>query len=122
MVSEGKRLAKKRQNKVRRQRMKGGSLTGAEFYEVKDYYGWRCAYCGAQSTRPGWSPPNPVKLHEDHVVPLSTGGRHDATNVVPCCATCNARKADLSLLMWLHRDGGDPKPVRNRRERHHDGR
>jgi hypothetical protein len=31
-------------------------------------------------------------MHLDHVVPVSRGGTSDATNLVACCASCNARK------------------------------
>lgn len=38
----------------------------------------------------------------DHVVPKSRGGRHEWTNVVAACPTCNAKKGDrlLSELHW----------------------
>jgi len=37
----------------------------------------------------------------DHVVPKSRGGRHEWTNVVAACPTCNAKKGDR-LLGELH--------------------
>lgn len=48
-----------------------------------------CAYC--------WAPASEL----DHVVPFSAGGRHDIDNVVPACRSCNARKANKSLLLFL---------------------
>lgn len=42
----------------------------------------RCAYCTAPAST------------VDHVVPRSRGGRHEWTNVVAACSSCNGRKAD----------------------------
>lgn len=36
------------------------------------------------------------RLTVDHVIPLSKGGRHEWTNVVAACTTCNNRKGDKS--------------------------
>jgi len=44
---------------------------------------YRCAYCGEGSNR----------LEQDHVIPLSKGGNHTASNIVPSCRSCNARKS-----------------------------
>jgi 5-methylcytosine-specific restriction endonuclease McrA len=49
--------------------------------------GWRCAYCGASSSR----------LTLDHVVPRSKGGESSWENVVTACAPCNLRKGDRTL-------------------------
>lgn len=45
-----------------------------------------CRYCGIALTQENWS--------LDHVVPLSKGGAHDRTNVVPSCRSCNSSKKD----------------------------
>lgn len=57
-------------------------LTAAQWSEIKAAYGHRCAYCHKKSQR----------LTQDHVVPLSRGGHHTASNVVPACKSCNSRK------------------------------
>jgi 5-methylcytosine-specific restriction endonuclease McrA len=49
--------------------------------------GWRCAYCGAASSR----------LTLDHVVPRSKGGESIWENVVAACAPCNHRKGDRTV-------------------------
>ena len=48
------------------------------------YYGWRCAYCGKL-----------LDVHiltQDHWIPLSRGGSHFASNLVPACLSCNSSK------------------------------
>lgn len=56
-------------------------FTAKQWVEMKAAYGGRCAYCG--NRRP---------LERDHVVPLSKGGPHTASNIVPACKSCNSRK------------------------------
>jgi 5-methylcytosine-specific restriction endonuclease McrA len=58
-----------------------GKITPAEWLEILERYGHRCAYCGASG-----------KLTIDHVVPLSKGGLHHPSNLVPACSSCNSRK------------------------------
>lgn len=49
-----------------------------------------CVYCGERST----------KLHMDHVIPLSRGGRHAIGNVLPSCKSCNLSKSAKLLAEW----------------------
>ncbi|MGE3545897.1 MAG: HNH endonuclease [Kofleriaceae bacterium] len=48
--------------------------------------GYRCQYCGVKCTTD--------QLTYDHVVPRSRGGRTTWDNIVTCCYTCNAVKAN----------------------------
>jgi 5-methylcytosine-specific restriction endonuclease McrA len=52
-----------------------------------------CYLCGRALTNP---------MHMDHVVPLSKGGSHTTSNLLPTHARCNLRKNDalLSELSW----------------------
>ena len=47
---------------------------------------YRCQYCAAKCAIDG--------LTYDHVIPRSRGGRTTWENIVSCCYTCNARKAN----------------------------
>ncbi len=57
-------------------------LTAEQWETIKATYQYRCAYCGRK----------PKKLTQDHVVPLSKGGSHTASNIVPACHSCNSKK------------------------------
>jgi 5-methylcytosine-specific restriction endonuclease McrA len=48
-----------------------------------------CAYCGERK-----------RLEQDHVIPLSKGGKHDPANVVPACQSCNRSKGTKLLGVW----------------------
>jgi len=66
-------------------------LTAAQWREILDRYDHRCAYCGERSD----------KLTMDHVVPISRGGEHTASNIVPACMSCNSSKGAKNLEEWL---------------------
>ena len=63
-----------------------GELTTQEWRGVLKAYGGRCAYCGLAATS------------QDHVVPISQGGSHDISNVVPACTSCNSRKGANQIV------------------------
>lgn len=93
--------SKNNQDKLRANRAKrraiemnapGGGFTAEQDKELKKEYFGMCAYCGSKT-----------KIELDHVVPLISGGRHDADNIVPACKSCNSRKRKLPLLIFLYR-------------------
>lgn len=49
----------------------------------------RCAYCGKYAKD---------KLTQDHITPLSKGGNHTLSNIVPACRSCNSKKHDKDVL------------------------
>lgn len=57
-------------------------LTIAQWKEIKAAFAYRCAYCGTK----------PHTLTMDHITPLSRGGNHTASNIVPACRSCNSSK------------------------------
>lgn len=58
-------------------------LTAELWRTLLDLYEHQCAYCLQEFT----------ELEQDHVLPLSKGGKHSVTNVVPACKPCNRAKA-----------------------------
>jgi 5-methylcytosine-specific restriction endonuclease McrA len=64
-------------------------LTLKEWKKIKDHYGYKCVYCGRKMKR----------LTQDHIIPLSKGGPHTASNVVPACLSCNSRKGQGGPLV-----------------------
>jgi 5-methylcytosine-specific restriction endonuclease McrA len=59
-------------------------LTRRQWESIKEAYGYRCAYCSKR----------PKRLTQDHIIPLSKGGNHTESNIVPCCRACNSKKKD----------------------------
>jgi 5-methylcytosine-specific restriction endonuclease McrA len=56
-------------------------LTKLEWLAVLTAFGRKCAYCGKPNT-----------TSQDHIVPISQGGKHTIWNVVPACISCNSKK------------------------------
>ena len=58
-------------------------FTAAQWREMQAAYDHRCAYCGKRAKG---------RLTQDHITPLSKGGNHTLSNIVPACRSCNSRK------------------------------
>lgn len=85
------RLAACEQNRrVRKSKTPGAGVTPSQWQEILTNSLGLCAYC-SQSRR----------LTMDHVDPLSCGGTHDLENLAAACRSCNSRKSDRPLLLWL---------------------
>lgn len=65
------------------------TLTHSEWLEVLECFEHRCAYCLRSDAR----------LTQDHVIPIARRGEHTASNVVPACQACNAKKGDRPIFM-----------------------
>ncbi len=73
--------------------MQGASISDFTDYDWRDLlflYDHRCAYCRTDKK----------ELTQDHVIPLSRGGDHTITNIVPACQSCNSRKGTKTLEEW----------------------
>ena len=55
-------------------------------------YNNSCVYCGDRGN-----------LSIDHIIPVSKGGKHTKENIVPACISCNSRKGDKSLIVFLNK-------------------
>mgnify|MGYP001604104510 FL=1 len=66
--------------------LKAGSITNdltlEQWKQLKTSFKHCCAYCGKKYKR----------LTQDHITPLSKGGLHTLSNIVPACQSCNSRK------------------------------
>ena len=62
-------------------------LTYEQWEEIKKAWNYRCAYCDKKT-----------KLTMDHLTPVSEGGNHTASNIVPACRSCNAKKGNKEIL------------------------
>jgi len=95
-------------HKRRELKQRGDGLTPTEFKQIYEQT-WKgqegkCAYCGCkmirfediqgtlmEKTAPTCAP-NYCTI--DHIVPLSKGGLHEASNIVLACRRCNRKKSD----------------------------
>lgn len=58
-------------------------FTAPQWIEIQAVYSHCCAYCGKRAKG---------HLTQDHITPLLKGGPHTASNIVPACRQCNAKK------------------------------
>ena len=76
-----------RSSQQRRRSCKNGAtvndFTHAQWVVMQEHYEHRCVYCGKR--RRG-------KLTQDHITPISKGGNHTVSNIVPACQSCNSKK------------------------------
>jgi 5-methylcytosine-specific restriction endonuclease McrA len=67
------------------------TLTLEQWFEILEYYSYRCAYCRLPFSYD----------HLEHVVPLSSRiAGTTADNCAPACASCNKRKGRKALEYW----------------------
>ena len=66
-----------------------GGLPLEDWQKVLKEFDNQCAYCGSTDG-----------LEQEHVVPVTLGGRYEIGNIVPACRHCNASKHDKPLIAW----------------------
>jgi len=76
---------------ISRERTKARELRRSQWWRNRRGKG-QCHYCGHRFP--------PRELTMDHVVPIARGGKSVKSNVVPCCAECNAGKQSLVPVEW----------------------
>jgi predicted restriction endonuclease len=64
--------------------------------EILEHNGFTCQLCGAGSgdTDP-FNPHRKVRLHIDHIKPISQGGTDDRENLRVLCSACNQGRANI---------------------------
>ena len=75
-------IAHASRRRARKRNAPVNDFTAAQWQEMKQAYGYRCAYCQKKMKR----------LEQEHIIPLVKGGSHTLANIVPACRSCNARK------------------------------
>ena len=82
-----------RQKSKRRKALERGSVgiqvKGCQIAKRFAEFSHCCAYCGATGD-----------LHIEHVIPISKGGTHVLSNVVPACQSCNYSKLAKDAETW----------------------
>lgn len=76
----------------RRARLRHGDhlkVSLRDWTRIVNRYQGLCAYCQV----------SPYE-HQDHVIPISKGGRHSIGNLLPACSTCNLSKNASFLAVW----------------------
>lgn len=72
-------------------------LTEEQWQAKLTEYNHRCAYCGCKL---GYAKGDKHPTL-DHVIPVSRGGKHSASNVVPSCLHCNCSKNAKTPEEWI---------------------
>lgn len=86
------RLYHRSKSKARKVAQRGGTpnhLTADHLWRHWNSFGHCCAYCGATGD-----------LEIEHVVPISHGGQHCLSNIVPACQCCNSNKGTKDAHVW----------------------
>ena len=71
-------------------------IPGAQLLNRWAEFGHACAYCGKPDHRAD-------ELELEHVVPISKGGAHHLSNIVPACRQCNHSKFFHEAFAWYQR-------------------
>ena len=66
------------------------TFTVVQWEESKEFFKFECAYCGLKAN----------KFDQDHIVPLSKGGSHVKSNIIPSCEYCNGSKHVKDMEYW----------------------
>jgi hypothetical protein len=96
LTNHGYRLYHRQKSKCYKAQAKGNHavmLSGKQLLARWDEFGHRCAYCRCTC-------PYPNELEIEHVIPISAGGAHDLSNIVPACNACNQSKRSADAFGW----------------------
>lgn len=65
-------------------------LTYEQWQAALEYFGHKCAYCGAEEE----------VLHQEHFIPVVAEGGWTVANIVPACGFCNRQKGPKMPWEW----------------------
>lgn len=70
----------------------GIGINKKQWEKCKRYFDFRCAYCGST-----------INIEQDHIIPVSNGGKNVIGNIIPSCRKCNRSKAVKNIKEWYLR-------------------
>jgi 5-methylcytosine-specific restriction endonuclease McrA len=82
-------------NRRARKKENGGAFTPEELIAMRAAQAGICVYCLFQY--------DPDELTIDHIIPITHGGPHEATNICLACEKCNKSKNNRTLEQWVRR-------------------
>lgn len=66
--------------------------------DILERNGFTCQLCGAgPGDRDPYNPARKVRLHIDHIIPISQGGSNDKDNLRTLCSTCNQGRSNIRM-------------------------
>lgn len=66
--------------------------------EILERNGFTCQQCGAGPGDPDpYNPARKVRLHIDHIIPISQGGANSRENLRTLCSACNQGRSNIRL-------------------------
>jgi len=87
-------------NQKRRSIKKGlpSTLTTTQWRKIKEVFNYKCAYCGMSEDKhiKEWE----EQLHQEHFIPLTSGGEYTRNNIIPACKSCNGSKGNKDFFDW----------------------
>lgn len=103
----GKQLEWQRNNKdkvnkhnINRKLHKKHDITDEEWENCKNYFNYRCAYCGLPIEEHWIRYKGQLKLSDFHREHVDHNGSNDLSNCIPACKECNSSKHDKVLEYW----------------------
>jgi hypothetical protein len=79
-------------------------ITKNEWENCKNYFNYRCAYCGLAIEEHYIIYNGILKLGDFHRDHADDEGRNDLSNCIPACKSCNTSKSNKDLLEWYDVD------------------
>lgn len=97
LVDQAYRLYQRQKSKHYKAVRRGNAselISGQSLLQRWKQFDHCCAYCGTAEHRSS-------ELEIEHVVPISKGGPHLLSNIVPACTACNSSKRSQDLETWM---------------------
>lgn len=88
-------------------------LSHDEFSEIVINQNFKCAHCGFLDGTVVYKKDRKIVvwLTQDHIIPISKGGKTIPENMIPSCRLCNNNKKARNVVEWLYlkfgKDVGD---------------